>query len=132
MKGICPNCEKITDQELISRVEEIIVRNIPIEVQVEYNLCNECGLEFRDPKTDNDPLEAAYSEYRKHAGLLMPEEIREFRKSLGLTQRELAGDNFEHTAYLADIERMLANAGFAVMGVDIEGLNGSRIMAQRP
>ena len=47
-------------------------------------------------------------------------------------KRELAGDNFENTAYLADIESMLTNAGFTIMGIDAEGLCGSRIIAQRP
>lgn len=90
MKGICPNCEKITEIELISRVEKIMVRKIPIEVQVEYFHCEECGVEFRDPKSTNDPLDSAYSEYRKQFGLLMPEEIKAFRKRFGFTQRELA------------------------------------------
>jgi YgiT-type zinc finger domain-containing protein len=43
MKGICPNCEKETELELIHRVEDIKVRGEVIKVEVKYYKCKNCG-----------------------------------------------------------------------------------------
>ncbi len=65
MIGICPNCEKETNLEFIKRNEDILVRNEPINVNVEFYKCSECNAEFRDPKSSDDPLDKAYREYRR-------------------------------------------------------------------
>jgi putative zinc finger/helix-turn-helix YgiT family protein len=88
MKGICPNCEKETELELIQSVQEIKVRGELIEVEVKYYKCKSCGEEFDDPHSDQDPLDKAYREYRRRHRMLQPEEIREYRKKFGLTQNE--------------------------------------------
>jgi len=90
MKGICPNCEKETDLKLIRSTEEIKVRGEPIKVDVEYYKCLTCGEEFEDPRSDDDPLDKAYREYRKRHGMIQPEEMRSLRKRYGLTQAEMA------------------------------------------
>src|SRR3990167_669258 len=90
MKGICPNCEKETEIELVKTKEEIQVRGEIIEVEVEYYKCLGCGEEFDDPRSNDDPLDKAYREYRRRHGMLQPEEIRVFRKRYGLTQNELS------------------------------------------
>ena len=90
MKGICPNCEKEVHLDEISHDEEILVRGEPILVHVEYYKCAECGTEFRDPRSPDDPLDSAYREYRRRHGMVQPEEIRQFRKRFGLTQHELS------------------------------------------
>lgn len=90
MKDICPNCEKITDLELIRRKEDIEVRGDHIEIEVEYFRCLDCGNEFEDPRSNNRPLESAYREYRKRHGMIQPEELRRFRREIGLTQNELS------------------------------------------
>lgn len=88
MKGICPNCEKETELELVQKVEDIKVRGEVIRVEVKYYKCKSCGEEFEDPCSDEDPLDKAYREYRRRHGMMQPEEIREFRKKFGLTQYE--------------------------------------------
>jgi putative zinc finger/helix-turn-helix YgiT family protein len=89
MKGICPNCEKETELEVVKNVEDIKVRGELIKVEVKYYKCKSCGEEFEDPRSDEDPLDKAYREYRRRHGMMQPEEIREFRKKFGLTQNEM-------------------------------------------
>jgi putative zinc finger/helix-turn-helix YgiT family protein len=90
MKGVCPNCEKISELEHIVTTEELNVRGDIIKVEVEYYRCTECGEEFEDPRSKDDPLDKAYREYRRRHGMIQPEEIREMRKLYGLTQQELS------------------------------------------
>jgi len=90
MKGICPNCEKEAELELVHRVEEIKVRGEAIKVEVKYYKCKNCGEEFEDPHSDEDPLDKAYREYRRRHGMMQPEEVRDFRKRSGLTQNEMS------------------------------------------
>lgn len=90
MKGICPNCEKEAELELIHRVEDIKVRGEAIKVEVKYYKCKNCGEEFEDPHSDEDPLDKAYRAYRRRHGMMQPEEVRDFRKRFGLTQNEMS------------------------------------------
>jgi len=64
MKGICPNCEKETELELVSELETVDVRGEAIEVEVEYFHCTECGVEFENTRGP-DALAAAYRAYRQ-------------------------------------------------------------------
>jgi len=90
MKGVCPNCEKITELELIKAIEEFNVRGELIKVKVEHYKCKKCGEEFDDPNSKDDPLDRVYREYRRKKGMIQPEEIREVRRLYGLTQNELS------------------------------------------
>ncbi len=90
MKGICPNCEKETELEVVQNVENIKVRGEMIKVEAKYYKCKNCGEEFEDPRSDGDPLDKAYREYRRRHGMLQPEEILESRKKFGLTQNEMS------------------------------------------
>lgn len=88
MKAICPNCEKETKINRIRTKENIEVRGKLVEVENEYSKCTECGEEFENTR-DHDALEIAYREYRVQHGMLLPEQIRDWRKNMGLTQKEL-------------------------------------------
>jgi putative zinc finger/helix-turn-helix YgiT family protein len=90
MNAFCPNCEKETEQHHIDKVENMNIRGEVIPVQLEYVHCDECGEDFEIPRPDFDPLDAAYREYRRRKGMIQPEEIRKFRKDLGLTQKEFS------------------------------------------
>lgn len=90
MRGICPNCEKYSDLQYISKSEQVTIRNERIEIPVGFYKCNECGDEFEDSKSKEDPLEKAYKEYRKRHGMMQPEDIRNLRQKYGLTQKELS------------------------------------------
>ena len=90
MLGICPNCEKETSLVFVKEPEEMKIRGEIITVDNEYFVCEECGEEFEDPKSDYDPLESAYTKYRDLKGMVTPEEIKDFRKKYGLTQLEFS------------------------------------------
>ncbi len=89
MRGICPSCEKEAELTLRRETEIVEVRGEPIEVEAEYYTCTKCGEAFENTR-GADALAAAYAFYRRRYGLLQPEEIKTWRKSLGLTQRELS------------------------------------------
>ncbi len=90
MKGICPNCEKVTEIELITKTQEFDVRGVKVPIEVNFFKCGDCNTEFEDPKMENDPYDSAYREYRRRFGMLQPEDIKDFRKKYGLTQTELS------------------------------------------
>src|SRR4030066_632258 len=90
MNGFCPNCEKESSLILVRKTEEFNVRGVAIPVEVEYYQCQECGEEFEIPKSDYDPYEIAYREYRNRKGMVQPEGMREFRIKHGLTQKEFS------------------------------------------
>jgi putative zinc finger/helix-turn-helix YgiT family protein len=87
MKAFCPNCEEETQQTLVKRIENVDVRGEQIPVEFEYYHCDGCNESYEIQRSDYDPLEAAYREYRKRRGLLQPEEIIKSRKDLGLSQK---------------------------------------------
>jgi len=89
-KTICPHCERETSVEQISAQEKIDIRGTPIEIEVQYLKCLECKEEFDNPQSEDDPLEKAYEKYRLLYDLLKPDEIKSFRKNLGLTQGEIS------------------------------------------
>ncbi len=90
MRGLCPVCEIETKVDLVRKEETIKVRGEPIPVPMPLFKCSTCGEEFLDPKSPFDPLDLAYREYRHRHGMLQPEEIKEFRRTHGLTQAELS------------------------------------------
>jgi putative zinc finger/helix-turn-helix YgiT family protein len=90
MKGFCPHCEKETELLHIQEPEEIEVRGEKISVQGDYFRCTTCGSEFDNPDETHDPLDLAYREYRSQKGMVQPEQILDFRKKYGLTQKELS------------------------------------------
>jgi putative zinc finger/helix-turn-helix YgiT family protein len=90
LRGLCSNCEKETELELVTKEEVIRIRNTPIKIEVQYSRCPRCGDEVFDPNLNVDPFDLAYREYRKRHGFLQPEEIRDWRKANRLTQSESA------------------------------------------
>ncbi len=89
MKGICPNCEKETELELVRTPEVVEVRGEAIEVDAEFFKCTGCGVDFENTRGP-DALVLAYREYRHRHDMLQPEQIRDWRKQYGLTQNELS------------------------------------------
>jgi putative zinc finger/helix-turn-helix YgiT family protein len=90
MKGICPNCEKETTLQQVIREEEFNIRGESIMVKVHLFKCLECGEEFEDPNSADDPIAEAYDIYRGRKGMIQPDEIRLFRRKYGLSQKEFS------------------------------------------
>jgi len=64
MQGICPNCEKETNIELVRARETVDVRGKPIEVDAEFFTCTECGAEFENTRGPAS-LAQAYLDYQR-------------------------------------------------------------------
>lgn len=117
MFAFCPNCETETNQQLIEEVINVNVRGELIPTPTTYYRCNECGEDFEIPNPEFDPLDNVYREYRNRKGMMQPEEICQFRKSLGLTQQEFSDllgigiatlNRYENGALQSDgVDRML-------------------------
>ena len=90
MKVFCPNCEEETLISFTKKTEMIEIRDEVIEISLEYYLCDECGMDFEIPNPDYDPLDLVYREYRKRKGFLQPEEFKQFRIKLGLSQKNFS------------------------------------------
>ncbi len=90
VSGLCSNCEKKTELEVITKEEVIKVRKEPTKVEIQFCRCTQCGDEVFDPNLNQDPVDLAYRAYRRNHGLLQPEEIKDWRKAHKLTQGELA------------------------------------------
>jgi putative zinc finger/helix-turn-helix YgiT family protein len=86
----CPACENSTGLEVIRRPDEFDIKGEKIVIDITLYHCNECGKEFGSIKEFDDPLKAAYDEYRRRKRLLQPEEIVAFRNKYNFTQRELS------------------------------------------
>lgn len=82
VRELCTNCERETQFERNIKEEKIKIRGEPIEVEIEYSKCKNCGDEVLDPSSNLEQLDAAYREYRKKYGLLQPEEIRDLSQQL--------------------------------------------------
>lgn len=89
MKSYCPNCDKEREVANHRVPEQMKVRGEKIKVEAEFLKCGTCGAEFENTR-GHDALDLAYREYRRRHGLLQPEEVQNWRKGYGLTQRELS------------------------------------------
>lgn len=87
---LCPNCETKTLVEQIREEKSIEVKGESFLIPVSLWKCLECKEEFEDPNHPIDELDLAYREYRAKHRMLQPEEIRQIREEIGLTQAELA------------------------------------------
>ena len=74
-----------------TRARELVFRGETLLVTAEIQVCPRCGLEVADQK-QMSALQFALSEaYKKKAQLLTANEIRQARKRLGWSQKDLAG-----------------------------------------
>lgn len=89
MATICPHCEKETRFERSVLSDDVVVRGETFTIEREVDRCSECG-DIIETTRSMDEMDIAYREYRKCHGFLQPEEIKSWRKSHGLTQKELA------------------------------------------
>jgi ubiquinone/menaquinone biosynthesis C-methylase UbiE len=74
---------------------------------------------------------------RGKLGTLTPEIHAQWERQFGranwtILKDELAGDDFEHTSFLADLEEMVTASGLGISDVSPTGLNGVRLTAIKP
>lgn len=87
----CPMCVEDTKVNKITQQKQMEVRDEIISVERNCYRCETCGEEFEIHTEDYDPFEVAYREYRRRKGWVQPEEIKEFREDLALTQQRFSG-----------------------------------------
>lgn len=87
---MCPYCNEIQDISLVRENETINVRGEDIDIASQFLKCSKCNNTFDDPNSSFDALDLAYREYRRKHNMLQPEDIKGWRKQLGLTQIELS------------------------------------------
>ncbi len=87
--GRCPHCRVSKEFRLHSKEETVSVRGVDVAVPAQFLVCTNCSGEFNDPLSEFDQMELAYREFRSKKGMLQPEQLKSYRRDLGLTQREL-------------------------------------------
>lgn len=90
MTPFCPYCEKPAPASLVEAVVSHSIKGVEVTVAAKLARCDICGNEFNSPELDQDLAAMALDAYRGKAGLLKPDQIREFRATFDLTQQELA------------------------------------------
>lgn len=85
---LCPNCDKTIIPKEITERRKYLIKGEDVEIDDRINRCPECNEEWSQEGFDF--ASEAYRVYRTRHHMLQPEEIKNFRKSLGLTQEELA------------------------------------------
>ncbi|WP_164885250.1 type II TA system antitoxin MqsA family protein [Geovibrio thiophilus] len=89
MKAECGLCNstmtKIFEKELVVGKEEYATK-----LNLKYIECDECGESFYTKESESVINKTVSDIKRKKQGLLLGEEIKAFRKSLGVTQEQLS------------------------------------------
>ncbi len=85
---ICPNAHD--NMKLIKAEKEMKFRGVDIKFLAEYYKCQDCGAEIGTVEQTAATQKAISEAFRKAQGMLTGQEIRDRRKKLGLTQKELA------------------------------------------
>jgi len=90
MKEICPYCMDKKEVKVIELKEKIPVKGSSFSVSTKALECRTCKTKFSTKKYPNVAIEKAFNLYREKNCLLLPEQIKSFRKELKLTQGELS------------------------------------------
>jgi len=91
MKLICPVCEKEVDVKPVTTVRKVKVYDEQFSVPVKLYKCLECGYDqIEDHSDPQDEIAIAFNLYREKHGLILPEELVDFRKNANISQEELA------------------------------------------
>ncbi|WP_443114260.1 type II TA system antitoxin MqsA family protein [Herbaspirillum seropedicae] len=86
---ICPNCSGEGTVHLVSTREIRTVNKEAFAVPVDFFACQRCGEHFQTTEME-DSLVKARDMYRSKHGMVKPDQLIAWRRSLGLSQVELA------------------------------------------
>jgi putative zinc finger/helix-turn-helix YgiT family protein len=85
----CLSCDYEEELKPIRESTTIVVRGEEFRVTEEFYQCPNCGKAFTS-SLGHSALDEAYRKYRLRHGMLLPENIRQWREGYGLTQTELS------------------------------------------
>lgn len=86
-EGICPACETRTKILHGTMRESLQVRGEPVGIEARVRKCESCNELFTTVDEEEENFQKAYRIYRRHHGLLQPEEIQAIREQYLLGQR---------------------------------------------
>lgn len=89
MYRMCENCGNESQNEFIvvQKPETILVKGThQVNIVSRILTCAHCNEEIFDEDLESENLRNAYAQYRRIAGLLQPEEIKEIRQQYGISQ----------------------------------------------
>lgn len=90
-KLFCEKCGNFVGYKIIERKEVYKVKGTDeIEIDVKIAVCENCGSELIDMYLENENLKKAFRIYAEKHNLVLPEEIKKIRESLGLSQDSFA------------------------------------------
>lgn len=90
MPSFCPYCEKTTPTQVVTTTVTHTIKGTQVTIPATLVQCDTCAAQFNSPELDQDIAALALDAYREKVGLLKPDQIRAFRATFDLTQRELA------------------------------------------
>lgn len=90
IKIYCECCKKEVNAKITKGKETFKVFGENVEINSKYLKCPKCGEKIYYEEFDNNNILNTYKEYRKKHKLLTPEEIKDIRKSYGLSQNEFS------------------------------------------
>jgi len=85
----CPYCGSNTTYSIENRVEDHVIRGERVRVTLPVLVCSMCGVELFDEELTGSALRTVYDEVRRRKGMPSPEDLKEFRSRMGLSQRQL-------------------------------------------
>lgn len=86
IKQFCPNCEKSTLVDILTKKETIKVRDMTIPAISVVSKCSECQGIFATESQEEANLQKAYAEYRAAKKLLSHSDMKQIRQLYGLSQ----------------------------------------------
>jgi putative zinc finger/helix-turn-helix YgiT family protein len=86
----CFHCQEDVGYRLFSRDETRVVKGVKVRVRIDYALCEKCGEPVDVPSLASQNEIRVFDAYKKKAGLLTSEEIKEIRKRYGLSAAKFA------------------------------------------
>lgn len=89
-KLYCMNCGFIENYKNINKIKTYEINGEKITCEVNVKICMVCGEELSGENTIDEELKIFREEYKRRHNLLTSEEIKDIRKKLGMTQKELA------------------------------------------
>ena len=90
IKRRCPACRRKVDFSVVEAKHRVTVRGEEFDVQGPVLQCSNCAAQIEYIASGYDYLSEGNNAFKRKHGLLLPSEIKSFRESLGLNQRDFS------------------------------------------
>ena len=86
----CEECDRDVEFNIVSKIEEVVVRGVPVTYENKRAFCKHCGKEVFPVSYGKESFISLMDAYKKKVNLLTSEEIKDILRKRGLTQKKLA------------------------------------------